>query len=630
MLQRMRDGAQSLGARIMVGIIVVVLTVFGFGAFNLFAVGEPVAAVVDGEEITEAALEAETERRRRNLLAQLGEDADPSLIDTQALRSATLDGLVQRTLLTQFAGDLGIAVSDASLSREITANPEFQVDGAFDEDRFRATLASAGFSPLSYQERVAADERLTQVTGAIADTALVADREVRDAARVLLQRRDIAYLPVSSEPFIAAVELADEEIEARYESELDRYHTPETVDVEYVRLSFAAVMAEQDVTEAELRTAFDEAERDRLAAGDTARRRGAHILLEVGDERSEEEAVALLNATRAEVEAGADFADKARALSEDAGSAAAGGDLGLAERDAFVEPFADALWELEPGTMSAPVVTEFGVHLITLLEIEAVPAPTFEASRDALAETVKRQRAAEGFDERLRLMDEIAFEESDTLAGISETMGLAIAATAGITRDAGEGPFTDAALRQALFQPDVLVEGYNSPAIRVGEDAVVARVATRHPPAERPLDEVREEIRATMAAERGGEQAAVATLAALAQLREGAEVSEIAAAVGSEWVVREDVSGSADGAPQAILNAAFKLDPPPPGGRSAIDVETPPDGYALVAVTRVALGDYAAMTEADRATLRDQLGTLAEDRDLTALIESLRATADIE
>ena len=630
MLQRMRDGAQSLGARIMVGIIVVVLTVFGFGAFNLFAVGEPVAAVVDGEEITEAALEAETERRRRNLLAQLGEDADPSLIDAQALRTATLDGLVQRTLLTQFAGDLGIAVSDASLSREITANPEFQVDGAFDEDQFRATLASAGFSPLSYQERVAADERLTQVTGAIADTALVADREVRDAARVLLQRRDIAYLPVLSEPFIAAVELADEEIEARYESELDRYHTPETVDVEYVRLSFAAVMAEQDVTEAELRTAFDEAERDRLAAGDTARRRGAHILLEVGDERSEEEAVALLNATRAEVEAGADFADKARALSEDAGSAAAGGDLGLAERDAFVEPFADALWELEPGTMSAPVVTEFGVHLITLLEIETVPAPTFEASRDALAETLKRQRAAEGFDERLRLMDEIAFEESDTLAGISETMGLAIAATAGITRDAGEGPFTDAALRQALFQPDVLVEGYNSPAIRVGEDAVVARVATRHPPAERPLDEVREEIRATMAAERGGEQAAVATLAALAQLREGAEVSEIAAAVGSEWVVREDVSGSADGAPQAILNAAFKLDPPPPGGRSAIDVETPPDGYALVAVTRVALGDYAAMTEADRATLRDQLGTLAEDRDLTALIESLRAAADIE
>ena len=630
MLQRMRDGAQSLGARIMVGIIVVVLTVFGFGAFNLFAVGEPVAAVVDGEEITEAALEAETERRRRNLLAQLGEDADPALIDTQALRSATLDGLIQRTLLAQFAGDLDVAVSDAHLSREITANPEFQVDGAFDEDRFRATLASAGFSPLSYQERVAADERLTQVTGAIADTAMVADREVRDAARVLLQRRDIAYLPVLSEPFIAAVELADEAIEARYESELDRYRTPETVDVEYVRLSFAAVMAEQEVTEAELRTAFDEAERDRLAAGDTARRRGAHILLEVGDERSEEEAVALLNATRAEVEAGADFADKARALSEDAGSAAAGGDLGLAERDAFVEPFADALWELEPGTMSAPVVTEFGVHLISLLEIETVPAPTFEASRDALAETVKRQRAAEGFDERMRLMDEIAFEESDTLAGISETMGLAIAATAGITRDAGQGPFTDDALRQALFQPDVLVEGYNSPAIRVGEDAVVARVAARHPPAERPLDEVREEIRATMAAERGGEQAAVATLAALAQLREGTEVSEIAAAVGSEWVVREDVSGSADGAPQAILNAAFKLDPPPPGGRSAIDVETPPDGYALVAVTRVALGDYAAMTEADRATLRDQLGTLAEDRDLTALIESLRAAADIE
>lgn len=630
MLQRMRDGAQTLGARIMVGIIVVVLTVFGFGAFNLFAVGEPVAAVVDGEEITEAVLEAETERRRRNILAQLGEDADPSLIDSQALRGTTLDGLIQRALLTRFAGDLGVAVSDARISREIVANPEFQVDGSFDEDRFRATLASAGFSLLSYQERVAADGRLTQVTGAIADTALVADRAVRDAARVLLQRRDIAYLPVPAEPYVAAVELAEEAIAARYEADLDRYHTPETVDVEYVRLFFAAVMAEQTVTETELRTAFDAAERDRLAAGDTARRRGAHILLEVGDERSEEEAVALLTATRAEIEAGASFADKAQALSEDSGSAAAGGDLGLAERDAFVQPFADALWELEPGALSAPVVTGFGVHLITLLEIEALPTPTFEDSRDALTETIKRQHAVERFDERLRLMDEIAFEESDTLAGISETIGLAIETAAGITREAGQGPFADAALRQALFQPDVLAEGYNSAAIRVGEDAVVARVAARHPPAERPFDEVRETIRASMAAERGGEQAAVATLAALAQLREGAEVSAIAATMGSEWVVREGVSGSAEGVPPAILNAAFKLDPPPPGERSAIDVETPPDGYALVAVTRVQPGDYAAMTEADRATLRDQLGTLAEERDLTALIESLRAAADIE
>ena len=630
MLQRMRDGAQTLGARILVGIIVVVLTVFGFGAFNLFAVGEPVAVTVNGVEITEAAVEADAERRRRSILDQLGDEADPSLIDAAALREATVGNLVDRTLLEQFAETLGISVSEARLNRQITTSPEFQVDGVFDEDRFRAALAGAGFSPLSYQQRVAADTRLTQVTGGIADTALVADYEVRDAARLVLQRRDIAYLPVAREPFAAAVELADGEVEARYDVELDRYRTPETLDVEYVRLSFAAVMAAQEITAEALRAAFDAAERDRLAAPDASRRRGAHILLQIGDERSEAEAVALLEATRAEIEAGADFADKARELSEDPGSAAAGGDLGLAGRDAFAAPFAEALWGLEPGELSAPVITEFGAHLIVLLEVEAAEPPTFEASRDALEASLRRQRADEDFDERLRQMDEIAFEEPDTLAGIEQALGLAVETTSGVTREAGEGPFADAALRRALFEADVLAEGYNSPAIRVGEDAVVARVAARHEPSQRPLEAVQADIRAEMVAERGREQAALATLAALARLREGTSVAAIAESFGGEWRVHEGVTRSAGGVPPAVLDAAFKLDPPAPGGRSAIDVETPPDGYALVAVTRVQPGDYGAMTAADRTGLREQLATLAEERDLTALLESLRADADIE
>ena len=129
MLQRMRDGAQSMGAKIMVGIIAFVLTVFGFGAFNLFAVGEPVAVTVNGEEITEALLGVEIERRRRDILRQMGESADPSLIDESLLRQSTLGLLVDQTLLRQTAEDLGLAASANRLNRDILRNPEFQVEG---------------------------------------------------------------------------------------------------------------------------------------------------------------------------------------------------------------------------------------------------------------------------------------------------------------------------------------------------------------------------------------------------------------------------------------------------------------------------------------------------------------------
>lgn len=628
MLQRMRDGAQSLGARIMVGIIVVVLTVFGFGAFNLFAVGEPIAATVNGEDISESMLEFETERRHRNLLAQLGDDVDPAAVDLASVRSATLDSLIDRALLTQFAGDLGVATSEVRLNRDIFANPDFQVEGEFDADRFRAVLAGAGFSPVSYRERIASDARLDQLTGGFGAAALLTDREVRDAARVFAQRRDIAWLPLEATAFADEVEVSADEIEAIYEASRDRYRTPETLDVEYVRLSLADLMAAQTVTAEALQAAY-EAELGNAEAEGASRRRGAHILLEVGDQRTEQEAAALLAAARAEIEAGADFAEKAKAMSEDPGSATAGGDLGFAERDAFVTPFADALWALEEGELSAPVASEFGVHLITLLEVEKVEPPTFEDSREELERALRREAAEAAFDDRLREMDEIAFEEPDTLGGIADALGLTVQAVAGVTRAMAPAPFDDAGLRQAVFEADVLAEGYNSPAVRVGEDAVVARVVTRHEPAEQPLESVSDSIRGGLMSERLREAAAIAALGALADLREGQDVSTIAEVHDSEWLVQEAAQAADPRIPAAVVEAAFRLHPPPAGERSATTVETPPDGYALVTVTRMEFGDYGALTESERANLREQLLAMARQRDLGGLIQSLRDGASL-
>ena len=204
MLQKMRDGAQSLGAKIMVAIIAFVLTAFGFGAFNLFPVGETVVATVNGEEITEAYLEGETERSLRLLRAELGEDLDPSLIDREQVRKTTLNTLINRTLLLQLADDLNLAVARSELDREITSMVEFQVDGVFDEGRFRSVLANAGFSPASFLDDQERNVRLNQLAGAVQDSALVTDREIRDASRVLRQTRDIAYLEFAADGFVEA------------------------------------------------------------------------------------------------------------------------------------------------------------------------------------------------------------------------------------------------------------------------------------------------------------------------------------------------------------------------------------------------------------------------------------------
>ena len=94
MLQELRNQTQSLGFKVLAGAIIVVLTLFGFGATNLFLASDPNFALVGEYEITEAVLERETERERRKLLFQVGEDFDPNSIDRLKLREYALEQLL--------------------------------------------------------------------------------------------------------------------------------------------------------------------------------------------------------------------------------------------------------------------------------------------------------------------------------------------------------------------------------------------------------------------------------------------------------------------------------------------------------------------------------------------------------
>ena len=631
MLQKMRDGAQTLGAKIMVVIIALTLTVFGFGAFNLFTVGEPVAATVNGEEITEAYLESETERRLRTLLAELGEDVDPALIDRQLVRQSTLALLVDRTLLLQLADDLDLAVAKSELDREITSMPEFQVDGAFDEGRFRSVLASAGFSPASFLDDRERNVRIDQITGAVTDTVVVTNQEIRDAARVTAQRRDIAYLEFPIDAFVESIEVSDEEVERYYEENIHLYLTLENVDLTYVELSLAALAADQEVREEDIAAAFEEEERIRVESGAGEERRAAHILLQTTDARSGEDAVATLLEIRSEIEAGASFGDKAREVSEDAGSAPNEGDLGFAGRGAYVPAFEEALWDLGAGEVSEPVTTRFGVHIITLLEARQAEPRALEDERDRLLESIKRDRAEPIFDENLRVMDEIAFEQPDTLSGIVEAAGLEIRAAQGVAREAGEGVFGDRTLREAVFEPDVLVEGYNSPAVKIGGGgAVVARVTAHHPAMEVPLEEVAESVRETLAAQRAGEVASDAADAALGRLLSGEAASDVAGEHSLTWTTHESTGFADPGLPGSVRETAFKLSPPVAEERSAATTRLGNGGSALVVVSRVDPGDYGAMSETERASLRGDLAQIASQRAIGSVLDSLREEAGLE
>lgn len=109
----------------------------------------------------------------------------------------------------------------------------------------------------------------------------------------------------------------------------------------------------------------------------------SHIIVQ-----TEEEAIKL----RAELDAGADFATLAREHSFD-GAAANGGNLGWFGPGAMIPEFENAVAAMEVGSISGPLQTQFGWHLIQLNETRMTTAPALEEVRDALVESIQREAA---------------------------------------------------------------------------------------------------------------------------------------------------------------------------------------------------------------------------------------------
>ena len=118
-----------------------------------------------------------------------------------------------------------------------------------------------------------------------------------------------------------------------------------------------------------------------------------HILLRTSPQLSEAQALERLEAMRRALAAGqADFAALARQHSQD-GSAKEGGDLGWSVPGQFVAEFEDVMNAMEPGDLSAPTTTRFGVHLIQVQERRE--APLSERDRRSIARNMVRQKKTE-------------------------------------------------------------------------------------------------------------------------------------------------------------------------------------------------------------------------------------------
>lgn len=139
-------------------------------------------------------------------------------------------------------------------------------------------------------------------------------------------------------------------------------------------------------------------------------RHARHILIQTSEILSADDAGIKLREIRARIEAGEDFAELAREYSDDKGSGSDGGDLGWAAPGKFVPAFEKTLDELKPGEMSEVFRSQFGWHLVELIETREHDS-TLDVNRQKAFAAIRERKEEEETQKWLRELRDEAFVE---------------------------------------------------------------------------------------------------------------------------------------------------------------------------------------------------------------------------
>ena len=658
-LQSIRDRLTGI---IAIFIFAILIIPFAFVGVSSYFTSDSVNAValVNDQEITASEFNQGFQNYRRRMQAQLGTAFDAEAFDQALVRRQFLDRMIDEELLAQVSIDAGLAVSNETLARAIRSLPAFEVDGEFSSDVYQASLAAQGMTPQQFEADIRGSMVLNQFPTAIATSAIATSWELGDYARLQAQERAFKAILVpvaaaepeasaepqeaaagestegaaeqASEPAPVAAEPVDEEaVLAWYEEHQADYYSEEQVVIEYIELDAAQLGGSVQPDEDMLKARFEE-QQARFVTPES--RLASHILIEVAADAPQVDVETAKQAAEDLAERardGEDFAELARASSQDIGSAGEGGDLGWIEPGYMVKAFEDALYELSlENPISEPVQTGFGWHVIYLRDIRPAEGMTFTEARDILEQEYRAEADERRFLEQADRLVDIIYEDPTTLSAAAEELGLEVVEAGPFGRLGGEGIAANAEIVRAAYSDLVLAQGAVSDPIDLGENHIaLIRLKEHLPETLMPLEEVRERVVESVRRQRARDAAAATAQELMAQLQAGEEIRALAETRGLELVEAEAATRTSTEFDATLRNQLFLMEAPDEGGQ-VVQVAELADSYAVVQLERVTDGSVSDEEAILAQTYKRRIANASASEEAMGFLRMLRAQSTIE
>jgi len=482
-------------------------------------------------------------------------------------------------------------------------------------------------TPEQYQERVRYSLALQQIPASIVASAFTPKGPAQRLSELAAQQREVQALVLKTSDYAAKVQPTDAQLTAYYDAHKQSFATPETATIQYLVYSPAAAAASAQPTDADIKKFYDD---NPTHFRSEAQVRVSHIFIAAASDASAaDKAAAKTKAEQllADVKAHPDqFAQIAQKNSQDAPSAAKGGDLGFITRGSTAggKAFDDAAFALKPGDVSGVVQSDLGFHILKATEVKPSVVKPFADVKDQIAVQLKQQYAAKAFTDNAEGFTSTVYEKAKTLQPAADKYKLTIQTATVMPTPNPQlpptSPLNNPKFLAAVFASDSVKSRNNTQAIDVGNNTLISARVTDYKPAAVPaLDTIKDAVRQKVVAEQATELAKKDGAAKLAELQKSKSADGFTP-------VQKVSRMQSQGLTPAALSAVYKVDAKTLPAYVGVDLGA--DGYAIYRVNAVIPG--TAVDPQQLAAAQQQMAQVEAQSEGEAYLAALRDRSKVK
>ena len=496
---------RKLGVRILLGAVIGVL---GIGMLSYLL---PTGPTADSESNDTVAKIGDQTVSLAEVRQQLSE------IERRNQVPKPLEGLYARQILTQLvytkevqyeANRLGIKVTNEEIADRVKQflPTAFNGDSPVGMDQYAQQVQQRfGMTVPVFEDLIKQGLLEEKFRRLVTDGVSAGPNELMEQFRYQNEKVKLNYALIKPEDLEAKITPSDAEIKEAYEKSKSQSQIPEKRAVEYGLVDLTKLRQSVQISDDELKVKYQQ---DIAQYQVPNRVHAQHILfMTVGKPDAEvDEIKKKAEDVLKQAKKGAKFDELAKKYSEDPGTKDKGGDLGWIVQGQTVQEFEKAAFSQQPGSISDLVKTQYGFHIIKVLEKETAHTKPFDEVKDSIRAPLMLAKAD---NEASRVADQLATairkSNRTPLAELAKEYHLQVAQTRAVAAnepllELGNSP----EVKDTIFR---LREGEVSPPIRTDRGYVVLTLKQVLPSHQGSLEEVRDKIVASLKQEKAQQAA---------------------------------------------------------------------------------------------------------------------------